>query len=140
MSWDVYVARFDNAYQSFAHIPDDSAPLPMGPAARVRERISEVFPHTDWSDPTWGMWAGPAGSIEFNMGKVDPVDGFMLHVRAGDVVVVGIVQLAEALKGQAFDAGHGDLLRIGADGSSPGLTQWRRYRDQVLNELGPAPS
>lgn len=137
MSWDVSIMKFSRSYETLAEMPRDVRGLPLGSAAFVRREISLMFPDTDWSDPVWGAWSGEPGSIEFNIGSDDPVESFMLHVRAGPEVVPGIVALCLRQGWQAIDCSDGTFLEKKRDAAS-GLNAWLSYRDRVVGQSSKA--
>ncbi len=96
MSWDISIQRFNRVYTSVEHIPNDEQCVPLGSQAEVRAAISQVFSGTDWSDPAWGIFQCAIGSVEFNMGKKEPSEGFALHVRASSQIVEPIIALCRA--------------------------------------------
>lgn len=110
MSWDISIHRFSREYATVGDIPDDEECLPLGSRAEIQADISHVFAETDWSDPAWGVYRSPAGSIEFNLGESEPNDGFMLHVRAQPPVVQMIIALCQANGWQALDCSRGQFL------------------------------
>ena len=131
MSWDVSLYKFSRTYASLEEIPNDEQPLSLGTREEVQHAISSVFANTDWSDPVWGIFDSPIGSIEFNIGKNDPVQSLGLHVRASEAIVGAILKLCSTQHWQAIDLTDGSLLD---QSRSPeeGLKQWQRYRDQVV--------
>ena len=133
MSWDVSIQRFNRVYTSVDQIPHDEQCLPLGSQAEVRATISQVFHGTDWSDPTWGLYQCAAGSIEFNMGKKEPNDGFALHVRASSQIVEPIIALCRAHEWQALDFSDGQFLEQSGDPSA-NLRAWASYRDQIIGK------
>jgi hypothetical protein len=133
MSWDVSIQRFSRRYSSVEEIPEDESCLPLGPCAEVQSIISSAFPGTDWTDPAWGIYDSPAGSVEFNMGNDDPNTGFMLHVRASATVVPIIVNLCISNHWQAIDCSSGAFLEQSSDPAS-GLIAWAEYRDQIVGK------
>jgi hypothetical protein len=133
MSWDVSIMKFSRPYQSVADIPTNEKPLPLGSRASVHQRVLLEFPGTNWADPAWGKWDGPAGSVEFNLGKRDPAEGLMLHVRAGSEVVASIVRLCRTNGWQGIDCSSGDFIEM-SDDPTQGLKSWATYRDQVVPE------
>jgi hypothetical protein len=135
MSWDISIQKFTRTYATFDELDDDTQPLPLGPRADVLR----AFPGTDWSDPAWGSFDAPFGSIEFNSGTDDPVDSIMLHVRASDAVVPAIVQMCRDNGWQALDISGGGFLEQSAVPES-GLRAWREYRDQVIGPDGGSPA
>lgn len=133
MSWDVSIQRFSRRYSFIEEIPEDEKCLPLGTRAEVQDFISSAFPGTDWTDPTWGIYDSPAGSIEFNMGNDDPNAGFMLHVRASEVVVPIIVNLCIRNHWQAIDCSGGEFLEQTSDPAS-GLNAWAEYRNKIVGK------
>lgn len=133
MSWDVSIQRFSRRYSFIEEIPEHEKCLPLGTRAEVQDFISSAFPGTDWTDPTWGIYDSPAGSIEFNMGNDDPNAGFMLHVRASEVVVPIIVNLCIRNHWQAIDCSGGEFLEQTSDPAS-GLNAWAEYRNKIVGK------
>jgi len=131
MSWDVFLHRFSRRYESVTDIAADEKPLPLGSLAEVQATVSAVFPGTDWGDPAWGVFDSELGSIEFNVGRDDPVGSLALHVRATEGIVGGVLQLCERLGCDAIDASDGGFLNRSPDPAA-GLTAWRAYRDSVV--------
>ena len=116
-------------------ISNEEHGVPLGSRSEVHAAVSGVFEGTDWSDPTWGKYDAPFGSIEFNLGQVEPIGGFMLHVRASEAVVAPIVDLCLRHGWQALDVSNGTFLE-----QSPvpevGLREWLSYRNRVLGTEG----
>ncbi len=73
MSYDVYVFKFAETYSRVADFPKGIEGLPLGTAGEVRAAIDQVFAGVNWDDLTWGLWDSDFGSIEFSVGKDDPV-------------------------------------------------------------------
>jgi hypothetical protein len=133
MSWDISIMKFSRTYQSVAEIPENERLLELGSRASVHERVLLEFPGTNWADPAWGIWDSPAGSIEFNLGKDDPADSMMLHVRAGGEVVASIVRLCCGNGWQGIDCSSGNFIEQSNE-STRGVESWATYRDQVVRE------
>ena len=131
MSWDVSIHKFSRIYCSVEEIPQDEAPLGLGSRAFVHTRVLLQFPGTDWSDPAWGTWSSPDGSIEFNLGKDEPSNGLMLHVRANTNVIPAIVHLCLQNGWQGIDCSSGDFIEQSSN-PSEGLESWSAYRDQIV--------
>jgi len=135
MSWDISICKFSRAYASVEEIPDNERCHSLGSRTEVHAAVSSVFPGADWSDPNWGKYEAPFGSIEFNVGGSEPVEGMMLHVRASEAVVAPIVQLCAQQGWQALDVSNGSFLE-----QSPvpeaGLGDWLNYRNRVLGREG----
>jgi len=131
MSWDVSIMRFSRQYKSLDDIPSDESPAHLGPRTAVHQAVCAAFPGTDWSDPGWGTWESEFGSIEFNLGNDEPARSMMLHVRAGEQVIPGIVGLCAQNGWQAIDCSVGGLLAR-RENPAEGLTAWRAYRDRMV--------
>lgn len=132
MSWDISMCKFSQDYASIEDMPQDGQCLSMGEASEIRDRISQIFIGTDWSEPQWGKFDCPFGSIEFNMGSdAEVLDGFMMHVRAGDELIAPIVELAIKNGWQALDCSSCDFLEK-LEHPAEGLRQWRAFRDLVI--------
>jgi hypothetical protein len=137
MSWDVAINKFSRMYRNVEEMPQDEVPLSLGPRGFVHERVLRVFPGTDWSDPAWGVWNGPDGSIEFNLGNDEPAMGLMLHVRANANVVAAIVRLCRENGWQGMDCGSGEFIEQSTDPAS-GLESWSAFRDQIMRRASRA--
>ena len=131
MSWDVSLYRFSRQYSSLSEIPDDEQAHPLGTLQEVQAAVSAVFPATDWTDPVWGIFDADVGSIEFNVGRDDPVGSLALHVRADEAVIGGILQLCSRLSCQAIDLTDSKFPDQ-SEHPDAGLQAWRDYRDHVV--------
>lgn len=131
MSWDVSVQRFSREYESVEEIPQDEKCEPLGSQATVRALVSQYFPGTDWTEPSWGIFDSPHGSIEFNMGKDEPSGGFMMHVRASPEIIGPMIEMCRAFKWQALDCSSGAFLEKSPNPET-GLEQWTEYRNQII--------
>ncbi|WP_141211354.1 hypothetical protein [Rhodoferax sp. TH121] len=133
MSWDVSICRFGRQYETMEEIPNDERCYPLGTRVEIHAAISRSFPGTDWSDPAWGVWESPFGSIEFSIGNDDPVEGVMLHVRANEAVVHPIIELCLDQEWQAFDMSNGTFLEKSAVPEA-GLRGWHEFKTRVLRQ------
>lgn len=131
MSWDVSLYKFSRKYESLDEIPGDEQPQALGALHEVQSAVSAVFSGTNWADPVWGIFDSDIGSIEFNVGREEPVVSLALHVRAGDAIVAGILQLCEQLSCQAIDLTDSSFLDQSAH-PEQGLRQWREYLNHVV--------
>ena len=89
------------------------------------------LPCVDWSDPTWGLFGGDGFSIEFNVGKDEPIKHLMLHVHGGGDAISAITTFARPLGWSALDCSSGQFLDL----DHPSKTGWegfQAYRDQVI--------
>ena len=137
MSWDIFVQDFPPDAHTVDDIPDDFEPAPLGPRAEIIEKIREVMPFADFSDPTWGLIDGDGFSIEVNLGADESVDGFALHVRGGDLAAACVVAIIEHLGVRAIDSSTGDFFKP-ADAVAS-LQKWRAYRDHVVGSAEDTP-
>ena len=131
MSWDVGLFKFSRRYTDVSEMPRDEQPSPLGTLSVVQHAVTAVFPGTDWTEPSWGIFGSEFGCIEFNVGKDDPVTSVALHVRAGDAIVEGILLVCEKLDCQAIDYSDGSFLEQSAH-PAQNLQKWRKYRDQIV--------
>jgi hypothetical protein len=83
MSWDVLVQDLPQEAKSTADIAPDFRPASIGKRSAIIEKIREVVPTADFSDPSWGRIDGDDWSIEVNIGTNEDCGGFALHVRGG---------------------------------------------------------
>lgn len=132
MSWDISVCKFSRDYDLMEDIPNDERCFSIGLASDVRAKISEVFIGTNWSDPTWGTFDSPFGSVEFNMASNESVlEGFMMHVRAGEELVPPVIELVKKNAWQALDCSSGEFLEKSIV-PEDGLRKWLAFRDKVI--------
>jgi hypothetical protein len=132
MSWDIFVQDIPREANSPADIPDNFKPKPVGLRSDVIGKIGAVVPDVDFSDPSLGIFDGPGFSIEIDLGKEELLDGFVFHVRGGDLAAFVIADILEQLDLRAFDPNSATgMFAITQDGSD-GQKKWRAYRDQIL--------
>ncbi len=132
MSWDIFVQDMPLGLTSAAEMPDDFTPMPVGLRREIIEKIRATVPAADFSDPSWGTIDGQDFSIEVNLGKEYEVDGFVFHVRGGNMAAFVVEDILGRLGLRAFDTNsESGLFSIGPDGSEA-QKKWRTYRDQVL--------
>lgn len=91
MSWDVFVQDLPQEAKSAADIPADFRPASIGKRSAIIEKIREVFPTADFSDPSWGRINGDNWSIEVNIGANEDCGGFALHFAEG-TLPLGLVR------------------------------------------------
>lgn len=131
MSWDIIVQNIPIEWQSLDDIPGDWQPSPIGSREEIIQKIIEVIPFADFSDPSWGHIRTSDCSIEVSLGKEKEVIGFALHVRGGDSAIDILADMLDHLRLRAFDGntpgGFFDRTK-----SKSSLGQWRNYRDHVL--------
>ena len=96
MSWDVIIMRVPDGVLSMEDMPDQPT-SPLGPSSDVISKLKSVFPSVDFSDPAWGILDGKDFSIEFNIGKEEPIGSMMLHVRGSEASLAAIQQICQAL-------------------------------------------
>ena len=136
MSWDVLIFKYDGPPAEIQKLSADFVSPTLGDAAEVRERISEVFPATDWSDPALGSVMEAGYSIEFSLQNDGPVRQFALHVRGGGDPVVRICALCHRHGWLAFDTSAGTLLDVEKPSRS-GWHSWQRFCKGVVHPPEP---
>ncbi|MBU2662501.1 hypothetical protein KOI35_03165 [Actinoplanes bogorensis] len=130
MSWDVFLFRAPADVAAVDEIAEDFDPDALGPLAEVLRRLGDALPEVDLGDPAWGMLDGSSWHIELNIGKRDPVDSIMLHVRGGgDDVLPVIARIAAAVDARALDISTGEFL-TGDPGQTAGWRGFQQYRDR----------
>ncbi len=132
MSWDVLLLHVPEGITTFDEL-DDVEPQPLGPLAEVVSRLQAVCSTADFSDPTWGELEAADYSIEFNIGKDDPVESVMLHMRGGDEVISVLAAICAATGWSAVDTEGGEFIHFD-NNPSVGLQQWRTYRDHATDD------
>ncbi|NLS95630.1 MAG: hypothetical protein GXX96_26145 [Planctomycetaceae bacterium] len=135
MSWDVMVFNTRGKKPPSVEQFEKSDYEPLGPAAAVRERLSELLPGIDWSDTTWGIYEGNGFSIEFNVGKDDPIGDMMLHVRGGGDAIPAIVTFARRMGWSALDCSTSEFLDLD-NPSQAGWEGFQEFRDRVIGQYG----
>jgi hypothetical protein len=130
MSWDVMVFHLRERPQSLDDLSEDTM-LPLGAAAEVRRAISAVLSGVDWSDCAWGLYGGDGFSIEFNVGKEDPIQSMSLLVRGGGDAIADIMKLVVANGWLALDCSTSEFLDPAAP-SDEGWVGFQKYRDKIL--------
>jgi hypothetical protein len=125
MSWDVLIFVAPSGVK-VDEITDDYAPPPLGGLATVHWRLRDGVSSIDLSDPAWGVLHGYGWTIELNIGRSEPVNSIMLHVRgAGDDAVTAVRQIAAAVGGRAMDVTEGEFLT----GDEHDLYGWHAFQD-----------
>lgn len=132
MSWDVMIFNFGGKPPRPMEQLEESDFVPLGPALEVRNRISSILSGVNWSNPKWGTYDGDGFSIEFNVGKVDPIEHMMLHVRGGGDAIAAIARFAEPAGWSALDCSTGEFLDL-RNPSQAGWEGFQAFRDRVLN-------
>lgn len=133
MSWDVMIFNTRGKKPPPIEQFEESDYEPLGPAAGVRERLSSLLPGIDWSAPTWGVFEGDGFSIEFNVGKEDPIGSMMLHVRGGGDAIAAIFTFARPLGWSALDCSTSDFIDLDSP-SQAGWEGFQAFRDKVIDQ------
>jgi hypothetical protein len=136
MSWDVSVFAAPQPPPPVAEMPDDWRGAVLGTAREVRDKVSACLPDVDWSDPTWGIYDGGQFSFEFNLGRDEANDGFMVHVRGGGYALAPLQRLAERWGWYLLDCSQGEWLHHCAEAEA-GWQGFQAYRDRVLGQYQP---
>lgn len=131
MSWDVMIFNTRGSkpppIEQFQEIHYE----PLGPAAGVRQRLSNLLPGIDWSDTTWGIYESGGLSIEFNVGKDDPIGDMMLHVRGVGDAIAAIVAIARPLGWSALDCSTSKFLDLD-NPSQVGWEGFQAFRNKII--------
>ena len=133
MSWDIAVFACESVPPPMKQMPKDWRGAVLGSQKEVREKISACLPQVNWRDPTWGMLDGDGFSFEFNVGRDEPNDGFMIHVRGGGDAVAALDRLAIHSGWFFVDCSQGEWIHHCADRQA-GWTGFQNYRDRVIRD------
>jgi len=132
MSWDVSIMHLPADVQSVVAIGEVFKLRPLGKRDDIIEKIREILPDVDFSDPSWGVLDQAGFTIEFNMGKEEICDSFMLHVRGGGDAIATIEGLLKHLQLRAVDCSTGDIFP--SDAAHASLGRWQEYRNRVIRD------
>lgn len=139
MSWDLIVFAAETPLccdaEGVASFADHWEPPFMGEAEAVSQRISKVFPDTDWSDPTWGVVLGETFALEFSLGALHKTNTFGIHAR-GEATGAAL-RLAEATGWRLLDVSTTRWLNL-SDDPDASRRAYQTYLDRV-NRLYDAP-
>lgn len=121
-------------------LPNGFEPSPLGSIDKVKERLTKVYPTVVWSMPhadygSWGTYQdkGEGYSIEFSLGKKNPVESIMLHVRGSGSVVPKIVELCKQTGWKAIDTSSGEFMDLERP-SSKSWEDFQSYRDRIIKK------
>jgi hypothetical protein len=131
MSWDIFVQDLPRDAESVKNIPADFKPSPIGRRSIIIEKILEIVPTADFSDPAWGRIDGDGWSIEVNIGAEEECRSFAFHVRGGDAAVGAIAAILEHLNLRALSSQAGGFFVANME-AVEAFRKWRGYRDQVV--------
>jgi catechol 2,3-dioxygenase-like lactoylglutathione lyase family enzyme len=131
VSWDVFVQDFPRDVKSVVDIPPDFKPTSIGVCSTIIEKIKEIFPRADFSDPSWGRIDGDDWSIEVNLGAREICEGFALHVRGTGTAAGAVAAILQSLNLRAIDPQTGDFF-VAGDEANESFRKWRSYRDRVM--------
>jgi hypothetical protein len=130
MSWDVAIINVPPEIEAASDIPGDHS-TPVGTIESVHALLLLLFPAIDLSDPAWGILSHPEYSIEFSIGKNDPVLSIALHVRGGDSAIDPIERLCTEGGWRAIDFSTGEFIDF-SNNPAAGLQAWRGYSEQII--------
>jgi len=139
MSWDVLLyAASEPPPIPVAEMPDSWLGEPMGPLAEVRGKIDACVPGVDWSDLSWGVYAGDGYSYEFSIGSDEPCGHAMVHVRGGGPALPPLLVLGRRWGWYLLDCSQGEWLHHCASVGA-GWEGFQAYRDRVLTQFRGSP-
>jgi hypothetical protein len=133
MSWDIFVQDLPADAESVADIPRDYSGKPIGPRAELIEKIRQVVPSADFSDPSWGFIEGETFSIEVNVGEDEITESFAFHVRGGEEAVGVVAAILSHLDLRAIDGQTGEFFEWGEE-ALQSFRRWKAFRDQVMSD------
>ena len=130
MSWDVFVQDVPAGARTLADIPDDFIPKVVGRRSNIIEKIKQVVPSADFSNPALGLIEGEDFSVEVNLGSSETVTSFAFHARGSDKAAGVISDILTHLNVRALDSGTGEFFDHGR--AAAGLRRWREYKTGVI--------
>lgn len=88
MSWDIFGAHLPADIKSTKDLPADFKLVPIGLRSEVIAKIKQLYPESNFSDPSWGKLDHPDCYIEFPLGDEEVLPWVPMYVRGdgGDVV------------------------------------------------------
>ena len=131
MSWNVFVQDRPRQATTVAEVPADYRPASLGKRSATIEKIREVFPDADFSNPSRGRIDEDDCSIEVNLGTEEDCGGFVLHVRGGDAAIGVVAAILQHLHLRALDSQTGEFFNARPE-AIESFRQWRAYRDRCL--------
>jgi len=129
MSWDLFVQDWGNA-NTLDEIPDDFVPQSIGSRADIIDRIKEIEPIIDFSDPSLGFLENEYFSIEFSMGDNEELDSFVIHARGSELAAGCIANILSGLKLKAADGST--LNFFNTEQAINELKKWIDYKNNTL--------
>ena len=131
MSYSIWIQDLPACIQSLDDIPDDFLPGVIGVRSDFIQRIIEVVPFADFTDPSRGLIDGSDFSIEIEMNaeQVEICNFSLWGSSVGIGLVAGIV---EHLHLPALHSGGDGIFRSGDVAID--FKRWQEYRDQVAGE------
>jgi len=133
MSWDVLLLNVPDNIKSQNDLPADFKST-LGITTDILSTLSAIAPEIDLHDPTWGVLEGDGFSIEFNIGRNNPIESIMLHVRGSNEAITTIERICKKTGWRALDTSTGNFIEFNQN-PEKGLEQWRSYRNQVVKSL-----
>ena len=133
MSRDIFVQDIPKDAKAVEDIPNDFQPTPIGTRSQIIQKIKEVVPEADFTNPAWGHITGDGWSIEVNIGDSEECMGFAFHVRGEDEACGVVAAVLNALQLRAFDTQSRGFFVAGPE-AIESFRSWRQYRDQVVND------
>jgi|SRR4051794_11176542 len=133
MSWDIFVQDLPVGIASTADIPDDFVPSAIGLRSKIIARVSALYPECSFADPSWGVLDIPGCSIELNLGTVEELTSFAMHVRGDERAPSVVAHILGELGMHALDpSSPSGLFEQDPILRSEYFTRWRAYRSSVI--------
>ena len=132
MSWDLFVQDLPQRARAVDEIPGDFEPASLGSRTALIQRIRQMEPATDFSDPAWGRLEGEGYDIEINLGADESVRSFALHIRGDQRAVYAVHRLLSGLGLRALDPSSSTGIFSSAEAAAEGFLRWKAYRDSVV--------
>lgn len=130
MSWDIFVQDLPTNAKTVEDIPTDFKPAAIGKRSEIIDKIKEIIPNANFSDPSWGVINGNGWSIEVNLGSEEECKDFALHVRGAETAVGAVEAILTSLGLRGLDSQTGGFFTAGPEAINS-FRNWRAFRDHV---------
>jgi hypothetical protein len=112
MAWNISLIKLPAHFVSVQDIPKAFAPEPLGLGADVLTALVDLFPDVDTADPTWVTLERPSYSIEFIIGRKEPIHsiGVRSHGDHNRALKEALYPLCGQTGWRAIDTADGEFL------------------------------
>ena len=113
MSWDLMIMRLNDDV-TMETLPNDFPPI--GTSAELMDIFRSLFPEIIVEKPNHAFLKETDYSIEFSLGKDEPVKMIILLVHGSGGALRPISEVCRRLNCRALDCDQGDIIDFEAEG------------------------